>query len=42
MRTPTYDSLLMSGVPREDARDRIRADIDRVLDAWALPATTPG
>ena len=30
-----YDSLLMSGVPREEARDRIRAEIDRVLDAWA-------
>jgi hypothetical protein len=29
-----YDSLLMSGVPREEARDRIRAGIDRVLDAW--------
>jgi hypothetical protein len=30
-----YDSLLMSGVPRDEARDRIRPDIDRVLDAWA-------
>lgn len=30
-----YDSLLMSGVPREEARDRIRPDIDRVLDTWA-------
>ena len=30
-----YDSLLMSGVPREDARERIRAAIDRVLGAWA-------
>jgi hypothetical protein len=29
-----YDELLMSGVPRADARDRIRADIDRVLDGW--------
>jgi hypothetical protein len=32
-----YDSLLMSGVPRDEARDRIRTDIDRVLDAWASP-----
>ena len=32
-----YDSLLMSGVPRDEARDRIRTDIDRVLDAWAAP-----
>jgi hypothetical protein len=30
-----YDALLMSGVPRDEARDRIRPDIDRVLDAWA-------
>jgi hypothetical protein len=29
-----YDELLMSGVPREEARDQIRADIDRVLDGW--------
>jgi hypothetical protein len=32
-----YDSLLMSGVPRDEARDRIRPDIDRVLDDWAAP-----
>ena len=30
-----YDSLLMSGVPRDVARDRIRPDIDRILAAWA-------
>jgi hypothetical protein len=30
-----YDSLLMSGVPRAEARDRVRPDIDRVLNAWA-------
>lgn len=29
-----YDGLLMSGVARAEARERIRADIDRVLDAW--------
>src|ERR1700678_1637168 len=29
-----YDELLMSGVPRAEARDRIRDDIDRTLDAW--------
>jgi hypothetical protein len=29
-----YDELLMSGVPRPVARDRIRAEIDRVLDSW--------
>ncbi len=32
-----YDSLLMSGVSREDARDRIRAAVDRTLAAWAQP-----
>jgi hypothetical protein len=30
-----YDSLLMSGVPRDVARDRIQAAIERVLAAWA-------
>jgi hypothetical protein len=29
-----YDELLMTGVPRETARDRVRADIDRVLNSW--------
>jgi hypothetical protein len=32
-----YDELLMSGVPRADARDQIRDDIDRVLDSWRHP-----
>jgi hypothetical protein len=29
-----YDLLLMSGVPRAEARDQVRGDIDRVLDSW--------
>jgi hypothetical protein len=29
-----YDQLLMSGVPRADARDQVRPDVDQVLDAW--------
>ncbi|WP_245646923.1 DUF2293 domain-containing protein [Microtetraspora niveoalba] len=29
-----YDRLLMAGVPRQDARDRIRDRIDQVLTAW--------
>jgi hypothetical protein len=29
-----YDDLLMAGVPREEARARVGADIDRVLAAW--------
>ena len=34
-----YDEMLMSGVPRDEARERIRADIDRVLDGWRMPAS---
>jgi len=30
-----YDTLLMSGIPRDVARDRIRPDIDRTLASWA-------
>jgi hypothetical protein len=30
-----YDRLLMSGVPREEARDRVRPVIDQILDTWA-------
>lgn len=33
-----YDELLMAGVPREQARERIRTDIDRVLERWRRPA----
>ena len=33
-----YDSLLMSGVSRQDARNRIRAAVDRILAAWTQPA----
>lgn len=29
-----YDALLMSGVPRTEARERISGDIDRVLARW--------
>jgi hypothetical protein len=36
-----YDSLLMSGVPRDEARDRIRPTIDAILTAWRLPAGPP-
>jgi hypothetical protein len=34
-----YDELLMSGAGRAEARDRVRADVDRVLDAWRVSAT---
>jgi len=33
-----YDELLMAGVPREQARERIRNDIDQVLERWRRPA----
>jgi hypothetical protein len=29
-----YDELLMLGVPREEARERVRAQVDRVLERW--------
>ncbi len=29
-----YDALLMSGVPRPEARRQVRPDIDQVLDIW--------
>jgi hypothetical protein len=29
-----YDALLMSGVPREDARDRVRSTVERILAGW--------
>jgi hypothetical protein len=29
-----YDELLMSGVPRADARDQVRPRIDEILDRW--------
>ena len=29
-----YDHLLMSGTPRDEARDQVRAQIDEILNAW--------
>jgi hypothetical protein len=31
-----YDELLMAGVPREEARDRVQATVDRVMTRWRL------
>jgi hypothetical protein len=31
-----YDGLLMAGVPRDEARIRVRAAVDEVLDRWRL------
>ncbi|MFD2763850.1 DUF2293 domain-containing protein [Micromonospora eburnea] len=33
-----YDELLMAGVPREQARERVQDDIDQVLERWRRPA----
>jgi len=30
-----YDSLLMSGVARAEARDQIRLAVDRILASWS-------
>lgn len=35
-----YEDLLMAGVPRTQARDRVWADIDDVLAAWTAQPTT--
>ena len=32
-----YDDLLMVGVDRSDARDRVRAVVDEVLELWRTP-----
>ena len=29
-----YDDLLMAGVDRSDARDRVRAGVEEVLEGW--------
>jgi hypothetical protein len=29
-----YDALLMAGVPRDEARARVRAAVDAVLERW--------
>jgi hypothetical protein len=36
-RDTGYDQLLMSGVPRAEARHQVRSDIQRVLDVWRTP-----
>jgi len=36
-----YDALLMGGVPRAEARDRIRDDVDAVLDRWRTAPRRP-
>jgi hypothetical protein len=35
-----YDELLMSGLSRTEARQRVRPDVRRILDAWRSAATS--
>jgi len=37
-----YDTLLMTGVDRVEARERVREDVDRTLDAWRVGTVTQG
>ena len=37
-----YDGLLMSGVDRAAARERVRDSIDHVLDTWRERRPTAG
>lgn len=39
-RRTDYDDLLMSGMDRADARERIRGAVDRVLEAWRAAGGT--
>jgi hypothetical protein len=32
-----YDDLLIAGVDRAEARDRVRGDVDQVLESWRTP-----
>jgi len=36
-----YDDLLMAGVDRSDARDRVRAGVGEVLESWRAPLASP-
>jgi hypothetical protein len=37
----SYDTLLMAGQPRDAAREQVRPDINRILDAWRQPSRQP-
>jgi len=32
-----YDELLMGGVERGEARERVRSEVERVLERWRRP-----
>ena len=35
-----YDELLMSGVPRTSARERVGAEVQRILARWQVPGSS--
>lgn len=37
-----YDELLMTGVDRAEARERVHSDVDRTLEAWRADAAVRG
>jgi hypothetical protein len=37
----SYDQLLMSGIPRDEARAKVRPDIERILDRWRARPASP-
>lgn len=37
----SYDTLLMSGQPRDAARNQVRANIDQILATWRQPSHQP-
>jgi hypothetical protein len=37
-----YDELLMTGVDRVEARERVHSDVDRALEAWRADAAVRG
>src|SRR5262249_46300326 len=39
-RDTRYDRLLMSGIPRIQARQQVRPDIDQILHTWRRPPPT--
>jgi hypothetical protein len=41
-RDTSYDALLMGGVPRDLARERVRPAIDQLLAAWGRPGGGSG
>jgi hypothetical protein len=41
-RDTAYDQLLMSGVERAEARTKVRADVERVLDEWRSVVSNAG